>query len=453
MSYFTKPDIQSVSQITSSIKSLLEDEFRFVHIRGEVSNLRRPYSGHLYFTLKDDSSQLKTVLFKGQQKFLESDIEEGQQLVCHGRISIYEPRGDYQLIVDTVDFQGSGRLYLEFEKLKKKLRDEGLFDQSIKKPIQQFPREIVVITSPSGAAIHDFLKICALRQTTSVIKIFPVRVQGEGSGLEISRAIKRVNEELSPDLLVLIRGGGSIEDLWAFNEECVARAIAQSEIPVVTGIGHEIDFTIADFCSDLRTPTPTAAAEQIIFDKLMLTDHIQSLIRRIGLSISTLLDSYEGQVRGFQKLMGNLEPLFSRYSLDLDMRFSRFAHLVNKRLLNVQARFDQLHITLKHQAPNLRLQAYQNRVTHLHERLVDRIGQLFHNKEDNFTRQLMLLDAVSPLATLARGYSISRKKDKITGDYVVVSDSDQIAVQDRLQIILNQGRIECDVVSKQKKEL
>ena len=453
MSSFAKPEILTVSQITSSIKLLLEDAYRFVHIRGEVSNLRRPHSGHLYFTLKDDSAQLKTVLFKGQQKFLEKTIEDGQQLVCHGRISVYDQRGDYQLIVDTVDFQGSGRLYIEFERLKNKLREEGLFDSGRKKTIPQFPREIVVITSPTGAAIQDFLKICRLRRTNSTIKIFPVRVQGEGSGQEISRAIDRVNKELSPDLIVLCRGGGSLEDLWAFNEECVARAISRSEIPIVTGIGHEIDFTIADFCSDLRAPTPTAAAEQVLFDTNMLADHIQSLIRRIGFSISTLLDSYTQQVQSFQKRIGNLEPLFIHYSLDLDMRFSRFVDLMNKRLLKYQTHFDQLSITLRHQAPNLKLQSNRERLIHLHERLVDRIGQLFDKKENDFTRQLMLLDAVSPLATLARGYSITRKKDNITGHYKVVSDSDQVAIRDRLQIILNQGRLECEVVRKEKKGL
>ena len=233
MSFFSTPEIQSVSQLSSSIKYLLEDEFRFIHVRGEVSNLRRPHSGHLYFTLKDQAAQLKTVLFKGQQKFLTGTIENGSQLVCHGRISVYEPRGDYQLIVDTVDFQGSGQLYIEFERLKKKLEKEGLFEPASKKPIQRFPKEIVVITSPSGAAIQDFLKICHLRQTNIHIKILPVRVQGVGSGQEISQAIKQVNERLTPDIIVLLRGGGSLEDLWSFNEEGVARAIAESAIPIV----------------------------------------------------------------------------------------------------------------------------------------------------------------------------------------------------------------------------
>jgi len=342
---------------------------------------------------------------------------------------------------------------MEFEKLKKKLEAEGLFDQKRKLDIPQFAREIVVITSPTGAAIQDFLKICSQRRTNSNIKIFPVRVQGEGSEQEICRAIEQVNEKLSADLLVLIRGGGSIEDLWSFNEECVARAIVSSHIPIVSGIGHEIDFTIADFCSDLRTPTPTAAAEQVILDNQMIFNHIQSLIRRLKISVSSLLDSYAGMVTTFQKQMGNLEPIFTHYSLDLDSRFAKLSHQMDKLLLKDQTHFDTLHVRLKHQAPDLRLKTHQSHVASLHKLLVDHVHHLFYKKEDDFTRQLMLLDAVSPLATLARGYSITRKKDLTTGQYKVVSDSEHVALGDTLQIILNHGRLECEVVRREKKNL
>ena len=448
MSFFTTPEILSVSSITRSIKSLLENEYRFIHVRGEVSNLRRPYSGHLYFTLKDDSAQLKTVCFKGQQKFLERAIEDGQQLVCHGRISIYDQRGEYQLIVDTVDFQGSGHLYETFEKLKVKLGEQGLFDQERKRPMPPFARSIVVITSPSGAAIQDFLKICRQRHTTATISIYPVRVQGEGSAREISQAIDRVNEQLTPDLIVLCRGGGSIEDLWSFNEECVAKAISRSTIPIVTGIGHEIDFTIADFCSDLRAPTPTGAAEQVIVDEDLLRDSIQLLTQRLHRSIVSFLDSSASQVHHLQRLVGNLEPLFTRSSLDLDARFSRFVQAMHNRIMTRQATFDKLHLGLRHQSPGAKLLAHQERLNHLRERLSERINQQVSHKENAYTRQLMLLDAVSPLATLARGYSITRKKDQKDGDYKVINSVEQIAIQDRLEIILHQGKVECEVVRK-----
>lgn len=446
MSLFSSPEILTVTQITQSIKLLLEDEYRFVHISGEVSNLRRPHSGHLYFTLKDDSSQLRAVLFKSTQKFLDGTIDNGNQLVCHGKISVYNPRGEYQLIVDTIDFHGSGNLHLEYEKLKKKLQGEGLFDQQRKKTIPPYPRQIVLITSPSGAAIQDFLKICSLRKTPANIKVFPVRVQGEGSGEEISFAIERVNEEIAPDVLVLLRGGGSIEDLWAFNEECVARAISKSKIPIITGIGHEIDFTIADFCSDLRAATPTAAAELLIDDKDDLLDHIQSQTRRIGISVSALINSCSQRVSILQKQISNLESLFIRYSLDLDLQFSRFVHLTNQQLSKRQGHLDQLSLTLKHHAPTQKLQLNQERIFHLQKRLLELIRQCYHRKQDELSTQLMLLETVNPLATLARGYSIARKKDPITGEYTVVSDSSQASPKDSLQIILNKGRLECEVV-------
>ena len=263
--------VYSVSALTRELKNLVESKYRFIQVQGEVSNLKRPYSGHSYFTLKDDRAQLRAVLFKGNSRYLQKPIEDGQQVICHGRISIYEPRGDYQLIVDTVDFQGSGLLQVKFEELKKKLAAEGLFDPDKKQPVQKFPREIVLVTSPTGAAVHDFLKIWRKRDVPCNILLFPVRVQGSGAADEISQAITTVNKHFPQvDCIVMCRGGGSLEDLWAFNEEVVARSIAESRLPVVSAIGHEIDFTISDFCADIRAATPTAAAEQLIPDRRQL---------------------------------------------------------------------------------------------------------------------------------------------------------------------------------------
>ncbi|RPH38632.1 MAG: exodeoxyribonuclease VII large subunit, partial [Desulfobulbaceae bacterium] len=275
-------EILTVSQATQSIKYLLEDSFRFIHVRGEISNLKIPYSGHQYFILKDSSAQLRAVLFKTQERYLSRPLADGQQVLCHGRISVYEQRGEYQLIIDIVENLGSGELQIKFEKLKKKLADEGLFAGSRKKPLPPFPEKIILLTSPSGAAVHDFLTVWHNRRSSVAIQILPVRVQGKGAGEEIAAALDLANNKLTADMIVLCRGGGSIEDLWAFNEECVARAIARSAIPVVTGIGHEIDFTIADFCADLRAPTPTGAAERIIPDTLLLRRQIADREKQLG---------------------------------------------------------------------------------------------------------------------------------------------------------------------------
>ncbi len=450
MSFFSQPEIYSVSQITNQIKSLLEDEYRFVHISGEVSNLRKPHSGHLYFTLKDDSAQLRAVLFKGQQKFLSEPIDDGVQLICHGRISVYEPRGEYQIIVDTVDFHGQGVLYAKFEQLKKKLQDEGLFDQQIKKPIPPFPKTVAVITSPTGAAIRDFLTIHQQRQSNCHISIFPVRVQGEGSSKEISKAIYQINESLSVDVIVLIRGGGSIEDLWSFNEENVARAIGDSIIPVVTGIGHETDYTIADFCGDLRVPTPTAAAEQLFVDQAEILAYSHSLIRRMVLALSAKVDTGVSSVRAYTKRISNFEPIFTRYSLDLDYRFTRLVDLMNRRLFVEQSRLNQLLLTLKHLAPDSQIQADMKKIDLLATRLDASTKLVLQKKENRFEQLLTLLDAVSPLATLARGYSITGKKDPTTEEFTVISSSEQVQLRDTLQIILQHGQIDCDVVDISK---
>ena len=252
--------IFTVTEINDSIRGILEVQFPFVSVAGEISNLRQPLSGHCYFTLKDDKAQIRAVLFKMQQRYLSAMPADGQMVICHGRISVYEARGEYQLIVDTIDFHGTGIMQLEFERLKQKLAAEGLFDEETKKQLPYLPEHITLVTSPKGAAVHDFIRIAQSRCPLTKIAVFPVSVQGDAAAGEISRAIAAINKHLKTDIIVLCRGGGSLEDLWAFNEEKVARAIDASTIPVVSAVGHEIDYTIADFVADLRAPTPSGAA-------------------------------------------------------------------------------------------------------------------------------------------------------------------------------------------------
>ena len=272
--------IFTVSEINDSIRGILEVQFPFVSVAGEISNLRQPLSGHCYFTLKDERTQIRAVLFKMQQRYLSSKPADGQMVICHGRISVYEARGEYQLIVDTIDLHGTGIMQLEFEKLKHKLAAEGLFDQDVKTQLPFLPEHITLVTSPKGAAVHDFIRIAQARCPTTKIAVFPVSVQGNQAAGEISRAITAINNHLSTDIIVLCRGGGSLEDLWTFNEEKVARAIAGSTIPIVSAIGHEIDYTIADFVADLRAPTPSGAAEMLLPETQALKSQINELQNR-----------------------------------------------------------------------------------------------------------------------------------------------------------------------------
>ncbi len=445
------PAILTVSQISHSIRNLLEGEFRFVRVSGEISNLSRPYSGHSYFTLKDEGAQLRAVLFKGQQRFLAKDIGDGQQVVCHGRISVYEPRGDYQLIVDTIDFHGAGLLQLQFEELKKRLAAEGLFNEERKKAIPPFPRRITLITSPSGAAVHDFLKIWRNRGWGATIQIFPVRVQGAGAAEEIAGAITRINRikitntELRPDIIVLCRGGGSLEDLWAFNEECVARAIAGSTLPIVTAIGHEVDFTIADFCADLRAPTPTGAAEQIVPDNARVQRQILLCKRQLATLLLKKINDYSRQVYQNRRLLGDLGMTLSHLTLRIDHSLSRLTHSLERLFQQQTLCLERILSRLERQSPVTRVAIQTERLRHATEKLYQQIQVLLQQKSAAFSAQAALLDTVSPLATLARGYAIVRRKKSEKKQEEIISRSGQVHPGEQIEIVLHDGRLECEV--------
>ncbi len=441
--------IQSVSELTRSIRTLLEGEFRFVHIQGEITNLKCPFSGHLYFTMKDSDAQLKAVLFKGQRKFLAENVKDGQQVVCHGRISVYEPRGEYQLIVDTVDFFGTGLLQLQFEKQKQRLAAEGLFAQENKKELPAFPQDIVLITSPAGAAVHDFLTICKIRKTSTRIRILPVRVQGEGAAEEIAHAISRVNREISADVIVLCRGGGSLEDLWAFNEEYVARAIYHSRIPVVTGIGHEIDFTIADFCADFRSPTPTGAAEKIIPDNIRLLATIKNFREQISATILRKLESKRSRIAYNRRLLGDLDSIFVNSSLKLDSCIAGLVQSIKDIFQHHAASCERLAGRLQHQAPLVKIRFQQQHLNFLNTRMERQMTALLEGKRTTFLQQIARLNTMSPLATLARGYSIVSKCNGRPGEPRIVTDSSQVDSKDQLEIRLHHGKIQCEVTGKE----
>ena len=439
------PAILTVSQISRAIRNLLEGEFRFIRVSGEISNLSRPYSGHSYFTLKDEGAQLRAVLFKGQQRLLTKDIRDGQQVICHGRISVYEPRGDYQLIVDTIDFQGAGLLQLQFEELKKRLMTEGLFGQDRKKTIPPFPRKITLITSPTGAAVHDFLKIWRKRGWGATIQIFPVRVQGSGAAEEIAGAIARINRELDSDIIVLCRGGGSLEDLWAFNEECVARAIAGSTLPIVSAIGHEVDFTIADFCADLRAPTPTGAAEQIIPDLAILQKQTATFKRQITTLLLQKIDSYSRQVSQNRRLLGDLGLALSHFTLRIDHTTSRLTHSIGRMLHQKTLSLERVLSRLEQQSPVTRMTIQAQRLNHATTKLIRQTHVLLQQKSAALSAQAALLDTVSPLATLARGYAIVSRKKSEKREGEIITRSSQVHPGEQLEILLHRGRLECEV--------
>ncbi|NNF46638.1 MAG: exodeoxyribonuclease VII large subunit [Desulfofustis sp.] len=448
MSIGSLGQVKSVSQINAEIRHLLDSEFRFVRVRGEISTVRKPFSGHTYFILKDHQSQLPAVLFKNQRRWLAGELKEGQQVVCDGRISVYEPRGQYQLIVDTIDFDGTGQLRILFDQLKQKLKEEGLFDQEHKVALPPEINHVVVVTSPTGAAVHDFISVCTSRRAALSIQILPVRVQGQGAADEICRAIETAHS-LSPDVIVLCRGGGSIEDLWSYNEEIVARTIYEATIPLVTGIGHETDFTIADFCADLRCATPTAAAELITTDPLAYEEKTAYYFSRLLRSITLVLDAYEVRLNRMADMLSTFDKAFSHHTFAVEHLFTKLHNSMAMTIEQKRSHFSNLHSLLLHLAPDTAIIRHQDRLTFLSKRLLEKTDQFVQARQARLEQSAAVLDTLSPLKTLARGYGIvSKKLPTSNGSGNIITSTSQVAESEEVEVKLHKGAMDCCVVRK-----
>jgi exodeoxyribonuclease VII large subunit len=445
MNTLNKETILTVSQFTAALKDILETQYRFVRICGEISNLKIPFSGHCYFTLKDAGAQIRAVLFKQQRRFVDLTLQDGQQVVLFGRISVYEPRGEYQIMVDSVELYGVGKLLREFEILKRKLADKSYFAAEFKKPLPPYPGKIIVISSPTGAAIQDFLKIVSNRKSPVHIQILPVKVQGKAAAAEISKAIDLAQGIADADIIVLCRGGGSIEDLWAFNEEIVAEAIHRSKLPVVTGIGHEVDFTIADFCADFRCPTPTGAAEKLVADAVMLRQHIRSLRASLQLRVGRKLRFIEQQLEHHKKMLGDMRNVFSGFEFRLHLGKSHLLQAMVGYLQEREQKYQLLNRALQKEIPSTRIEAQGQRIHLLVVQLKNHMQRTLERKQAALAEQASLLHGVSPLATLARGYAIVRKKHPEDSGWRVVSRARDAQVGEELHVLLHEGQLECVV--------
>ncbi len=345
--------VYTVSEITGRIKNLLEGEFFRIGVVGEISNLRRPASGHLYFTLKDSGSQLPAVLFREDARRSRFEIQDGLEVTAWGRLTVYRPRGGYQLVISNLEPRGAGALQLALEELKAKLAREGLFDSRWKKPLPALPSRIGVVTSPTGAAIRDIIQVIQRRFGTARVIINPVPVQGEGAAGEIARAIVEFNRWKNVDVIIVGRGGGSLEDLWAFNEEVVVRAIFASEIPVISAVGHEIDWTLSDLVADLRAPTPSAAAELVIARKSDLLSGVEGLCRRLERAMESLLNVLRGRVeRALRSTILHDPRLLLRQSQQqLDELTARMNRVIENRFRFERQAIDSLRKRLENLSP------------------------------------------------------------------------------------------------------
>jgi exodeoxyribonuclease VII large subunit len=433
----------SVSQITTLIRDRLEEEFFEIWVEGEVSDLRVPSSGHAYFMLKDKQAQLRCVLFKGSQRFLRFQPEDGMKILVRGKITVYERRGEYQLICDYIEPLGSGALQKAFEQLKNRLAKEGLFDESRKRPIPLWPERIGIVTSPTGAAIKDILNILTRRFVTVRVLISPVRVQGEGAAEEIARAVGELENQPGVEVIIVTRGGGSLEDLWAFNEEIVARAIYNCRVPVISAVGHEIDYTISDFVADLRAPTPSAAAELVIQNRKHLEEFLATQLKRLKQIIShriemdktCVLHLTEGRifrdpwsiVRSLQESVDEEDiRLFRAISILLDRSGERLVH--TDRLLN------RLH-------PAQKVKVLLSQIADQKKMLINFITLGIQKRKQALAGSIGALDALSPLNVLQRGYSLCLRLP----DEKIIRQSGELRIGDQIRTRFHKGHVISEV--------
>jgi len=436
-------DVYSVSRLNQAARNLLEQGLPRVWIEGELSNISRPSSGHVYFTLKDSKAQVRGAMFRSRAQLLRFKPEEGMQVVVRAKVSLYEPRGDYQLIAESMEQAGDGVLQQAFELLKRKLEQEGLFDAALKRPLPALPARIGVITSPSGAAVRDVLSVLRRRFPAIPVLVYPVPVQGKDAGRQIAAMLRSAAARNDCDVLILTRGGGSLEDLWAFNEEVVARAIHDCPIPLISAVGHEIDFTIADFVADQRAPTPSAAAELASPDQAEWLARFATLQQRLVRHLRQQLDGATQRLGWLNQRLQLRHP--GQY---LRQQAQRLDELEQRRRLFINAYLNRLQHTLNAATGRLRQATPGHRIarTELQRRaLLQRMQAALRTLLQDRRRQLAVacksLDTISPLATLERGYAIVSRK----ADNRVLHTATAVTPGEQVEARLAAGRLLCSV--------
>ncbi|ENJ1750896.1 exodeoxyribonuclease VII large subunit [Vibrio parahaemolyticus] len=438
----TNQNIFTVSRLNAEVRLLLENEMGIVWLVGEISNFSAPVSGHWYLTLKDSRAQVKCAMFRGNNRRVTFKPANGNQVLVKARLSLYEPRGDYQLIIESMQPEGDGRLQQEFEELKMKLAAEGLFAQTNKLPLPEHPKRVGIITSKTGAALYDILDVLKRRDPSLPVVIYPTMVQGDDAAIQIAQAIGRANSRNECDVLIVGRGGGSLEDLWCFNNEILARTIAASQIPIISAVGHEVDMTIADFVADVRAPTPSAAAELVSRDN---SHKDQSLVAKQHKLASAMRYYLAQQKQQSAQLLHRLERQHPSYQLqrqsqqldELDMRLRRaMQRFIDTR----QQAVERKHHCLQLNSPVKHLAQQKSRLERIEHKLLDAMDRKLLTMRHQLAIAAEKLDTVSPLATLKRGYSITQ-----TEQGKVVTSADDVKTGDLLVTRLANGEIHSTV--------
>jgi exodeoxyribonuclease VII large subunit len=435
--------VLTVSELNATIRDLLENQLQTVWVEGEISNARVWNTGHMYFTLKDGASQIKAVMFRSAVRYLKFKPDDGLKVVARGKVSVYDPKGEYQIVCEHIEPKGLGSLQQAFEQLKKKLAAEGLFDPGRKRPLPALPRRIGLVTSIDGAALRDIIRVLRRRYPNAHLVISPTRVQGEGAGREVAHAIRKVARIEAVEVIIVARGGGSLEDLWAFNEEVLARAIVASPVPIISGVGHETDFTICDFVADLRAPTPSAAAEMVVTAKDEFCGRIDRLADR---GRAALRNRIQRASRQLHALSGR--PALAGIPGRVAMRGRHTAELTHAlgRVMRGGAAARERRVTvLRRQLETFdlgrRLAAIRTRLVGAQGRLTAGMTRRRHRADVQWREQIARLEALSPLAVLGRGYAVAWNAARTT----VLRRASEVAPGDRIRVTLSEGELDCDV--------
>ncbi|MFO7838867.1 MAG: exodeoxyribonuclease VII large subunit [Desulfosalsimonadaceae bacterium] len=438
--------IYTVSELTKKIKALLEETYPFIWIQGEISNFKMPASGHYYFTLKDADAQISAVMFRGQNKKLRFFPEDGMSITGYGRVSVYSPRGAYQIILEYLEPSGAGALQAAFEQLKARLSEEGLFDAAYKKPLPLLPQKIALITSATGAVVHDMVRVMQRRYPNIRLEILPVSVQGDQAIPDIVSAINLLNRRNDADFAILARGGGSLEDLWAFNAEEVARAVFDSAVAIVSAVGHETDYTIADFVADLRAPTPSAAAEIVVPVKAELENRRAQLSRQLAAGAYRLIDDRRRRVRELTDRLVHPGRRMDDLRLRLDELSGRLQAALQRQIGMEKERLAWRTQRLHANSPAILLQTRRQHLDQLGERLCSAAKSVVRTRAMQAEALNARLNALNPAAVLQRGYSIARRQS----DKTIIRDAAEVETGEILEILLARGRLTSCVKGRQE---
>ena len=444
-----KPEILTVTQVTRRVKGALESEIGQIWVSGEISNWKESGAGHAYFTLKDEASQIDAVIFKGRLNRLRFRPENGLEVVVHGLVTVYERRGQYQINCDEIHPKGMGALQIAFEKLKKKLSEEGLFDEAHKKPLPMLPRRIGIVTSRTGAAIRDILHVLERRFTNVHVLLYPTRVQGEGAAAEIVEGIRAL-DAYGVDVMIVGRGGGSLEDLWPFNEEAVVRAVFEARTPIISAVGHEVDFCLTDFAADKRAPTPSAAAEIVVREQTALRDAVGQLRRRLRKAQSARLERLRNRLAlaAASYALRRPDDIVRQRRQQVDDLTMRLHDRVAERLAERKGRLTAATRALGYLSPHVRVARARETLAAQRSRLARAVVQRVAHQRGRIAPLAARLNALSPLSVLSRGYALAWRVDGTDGaDAVLVRDAAALARGDRMRLRFGRGGADAVVES------